>query len=222
MDDFATLPGGIYVGGSGSNLIDADHDMPGSFDNLILTFGGKDTVLAGLGDDTVSLGEGNDLAFGGGGSDRLFGDEGNDAMDGGTGNDLLDGDKGNDLLSGGAGDDALGGGRGNDLLAGGQGSDMLVGGEGHDILAGGAGQDSFVFESGFGKDVVLDFQPGTDVLSIEAHINGLAISTAADLARHVSGDAISSTITLGSDTIKLVGVSKADLLGHLDQYVKIV
>ena len=168
MDDFATLPGGIYVGGSGSNLIDADHDMPGSFDNLILTFGGKDTVLAGLGDDTVSLGEGNDLAFGGGGSDRLFGDEGND------------------------------------------------------ILAGGAGQDSFVFESGFGKDVVLDFQPGTDVLSIEAHINGLAISTAADLARHVSGDAISSTITLGSDTIKLVGVSKADLLGHLDQYVKIV
>ena len=45
---------------------------------------------------------------------------------------------------------------------------------------------------------------------------------AADLAKFVSGDAISSTITLGSDTIKLVGVSKADLLGHLDQYVKIV
>ena len=46
MDDFATLPGGTYVGGSGSNLIDADHDMPGSFDNLILTFGGKADDLA--------------------------------------------------------------------------------------------------------------------------------------------------------------------------------
>ena len=53
----------------------------------------------------------------------------------------------------------------------------MIGGAGNDTLAGGAGPTVFVFEFGFGKDVVLDFQGGSDELEIEANINGLAITT---------------------------------------------
>ena len=80
----------------------------------------------------------------------------------------------------------------------------------------------FLFESGFGKDVVLDFEKGVDTIAIQANINGLAITTADDLAPFVSGNAGYSEIKLHGDTIKLVGVSKDDLLNHLSDYVKIV
>lgn len=240
MDDFATLPGGIYIGGQDANVVNADSDITDSFDNLILTFGGRDTVNAGQGDDAVMLGKGNDVGSGGsghdtvlgeGGDDRIAGDAGNDVLDGGKGKDLLDGGSGNDamsggdgedVLSGGSGDDVLDGGDGHDLLVGGTGDDLLVGGSGHDTMTSGTGKDVFVFESGFGKDVVLDFQKGVDKLEIEANINGLKITKASDLAKYISGDAVSSEINLKGDTIKLVGVSKADLLGNLSDYVKIV
>ena len=74
----------------------------------------------------------------------------------------------------------------------------------------------------FGSDVVLDFTPKTDTLSIQSHINGLDIVKPGDLAAYISGTGTTSTITLGSDTIRLTGISKSDLLAHLDQYVKIV
>ena len=35
MADYATLPGGLYFGSNEGNLVHADGDMPGSFDNLI-------------------------------------------------------------------------------------------------------------------------------------------------------------------------------------------
>ncbi len=240
MTDFATVPGGIYLGDEDEgSLVNADTDLPGSFDNLILTFGGNDTIHAGLGDDIVLSGGGNDLVFGDNGADILIGEEGNDTLDGGEGDDLLEGGDGNDILAGGEGDDMLDGGEGadvlsggegndimdggagNDVLSGGEGDDLIVGGAGNDTLSGGQGHDNFLFESGFGKDVVMDFQSG-DTLSIQSHINGLNISNPSDLVSHISGNAISSTITLGTDTIKLIGVSKSDLIAHIDQYVKIV
>lgn len=240
MDDFATLPGGIYVGGNDRNFVDADAQITDSFDNFIFTFGGRDTVLAGQGNDVVSLGRGNDWAdggsgddiitgeagndtiFGGTGNDGVYGDDGNDQVDGGAGDDTVSGGRGNDVVGGGAGDDLVVGGAGQDIVIGGAGRDTVVGGAGHDQLAGGAGSDTFVFESGFGRDVVLDFQKGVDTLQIQANINGLRITRPEDLARFVSGDAASSEIRLGPDTIKLVGVSRADLLGNLSDYVRIV
>lgn len=222
MTDFATLPGGVYMGSDGNDSVDANADFPrGIFDNLILTFGGNDTVRAGLGSDVVDLGDGNDSGIGGLNDDTLIGGAGDDTIAGANGRDDLLGGVGNDLLSGGQGDDMLDGGAGSDVLVGGDGKDTLIGGAGDDQLMGGKGADIFLFESGFGKDVILDFQKG-DTIAIQSHINGTGIAKAADLAAYVSGDGASSTITIGNDTIKLVGVSKADLLAHLQDYVKIV
>ena len=53
---------------------------------------------------------------------------------------------------------------GNDTLNGGAGNDILFGGAGNDTLTGGAGADQFVFlaNSNSGKDVITDFEAGTD------------------------------------------------------------
>jgi Ca2+-binding RTX toxin-like protein len=81
-----------------------------------------------------------------GGSDDLF--------DGRTGR--LNGD-----LSGGTGNDTLLTGAGDNNLFGDTGDDILSGGAGADTLTGGAGRDSFRFETGFGNDIVTDFQTGS-------------------------------------------------------------
>jgi len=84
---------------------------------------------------------------GGGGGDVYLAGGGNDQIDGGSGNDSLYGEDGADFLFGGSGDDLLDGGAGNDILMGSDGSDILIGG---------AGSDTFIFQSGFGHDIVSD------------------------------------------------------------------
>lgn len=280
MADFATLPGGQIFGTDGADLVDADRDAPGSFDNLIATFGGSDTVFAGRGDDIVfggdesrrgrpgrdddddpvrgrgrdrddddgrgrdrdrdddgHRGHGRDRddhpgrgddgdrghGHGHGGDDGSGGPPTGDYLFGQDGNDVLFGGKGDDVLDGGADDDVLIGGSGNDLIMGGAGNDFIAGNAGADSLAGQAGEDTFYFESGFGRDVVLDFRPGEDVISIQANINGSGIASADDLVGRISSDDTGAVINLGDgDQIKLVGVSTEDLLNNLSSYVKIV
>ena len=86
----------------------------------------------------------------------IYGYEGNDNLTGGDGNDLLDGGSGNDTLNGGNGNDTLIGGDGNDSLVGGAGNDVLDGGAGNDTLNGGAGNDTYIFNAGYGQDVISD------------------------------------------------------------------
>lgn len=261
MADFATLPGGLLFGTRGPDEVHADTDIPGSFDNLILTFGGSDTIHAGQGDDIVFAGDegrgpghdmehgrglarghgdehghgaggahgghpqgGNgDWVYGDAGNDILFGGKGDDVMSGGADNDIVFGQDGNDILSGDGGADLLSGGKGNDLLAGGAGADTLAGGAGADTLAGQGGNDTFYFESGFGRDVVLDFRPGEDVIAIQANINGSHITDVSDLAGRITETSTGAVIDLGhGDQIKLVGVSSEDLMNNLSSYVKIV
>lgn len=213
MSDFATLPGGLYLGTPGPDFVDADTDIPGSFNNIITTFAGDDTIFAGLGNDQVQAGIGNDSVDGQSGDDQLFGNAGNDTLLGGDGNDRI---------IGGDGDDRLEGGAGADTLVGAAGADTLVGGAGNDQLEGGAGPDTFVFESGFGRDVVLDFRPGEDVLAIQNNINGTGITDASQLASRISGDPTGAVINLGDDQIRLVGVSPQELINNLDAYIRIV
>lgn len=240
MADFATLPGGLQL--ADNELVAGSLVLPpqGSFDRLILAFGGNDSLEGGLGRDWLAGGDDADVLKGGSGNDALFGDAGLDVVEGGSGNDFLfggadadtlDGGSGNDTqsggtgfdnVSGGAGSDVLLGDAGNDSIAGGSGDDSIIGGTGNDQLAGNSGADTFYFQSGFGQDVVLDFRSGADTLAIQANINGLAITTPADLATYITGQGGSSVITLGSDTIRLVGVSRADLISHLNDYVRIV
>lgn len=85
-----------------------------------------------------NLERGGDM-FGSDAADRLIGDGSADRLDAGAGNDTLRGMAGNDLLDGDLGDD------------------LLDGGDGDDLLVGGLGDDTYVFERGYGRDTVTDF-----------------------------------------------------------------
>lgn len=109
------------------------------------------------------------------GYDRVYdGSAGADTMNGTAWNDFMMGRKGKDTLGGGGGDDALNGHFGDNSLFGGAGDDLLVGGEGTDRMSGDAGADVFRFllvsdsRPGALRDVIRDFQPGTDVIDLAA------------------------------------------------------
>lgn len=63
---------------------------------------------------------------------------------------------GSDNLNGGNGSDRLIGGMDDDQLYGNGGDDVLNGGEGRDFLYGGNGNDTYIFETGYGSDTIID------------------------------------------------------------------
>ena len=128
---------------------------------------GRDAFIATHLDDRISAKGKADRVFAGEGDDVVKGGGGGDRLDGGPGADLLKGGAGRDLLRGGEGDDDLRGGRGRDRLEGGAGDDRLDGGASRDRLEGGDGADTFVFARGGGKDRVLDWQPGLDLIALD-------------------------------------------------------
>jgi len=65
-----------------------------------------------------------------------------------------------------AGSVTLTGGEGEDRLTGNSGDDFLDGGLGDDTLVGGGGRDTFVLNSGNGTDTIVDFERGSDILSL--------------------------------------------------------
>lgn len=99
-------------------------------------------------------------------SDALVGTTGDDIIVAAGKGDTVDAGDGNDNVLGGGGRDTLLGGRGDDVISGGPGNDLINGGSGNDILMGSSGHDSFVFNQGFGKDVVIDFSH-QDVLAFQ-------------------------------------------------------
>lgn len=150
--------------------------------DLVFGLGGNDTILAGDGDDVVFGGTGDDAISGDGAP--FSGGFGNDFVDGGDGDDRIWGEGGSDTLLGGDGDDVLNGAgsgfdRSADDLRGGRGADTLWGAGGADTLTGGPGADTFLFADvgdiapfldtrpGQGnRDVILDFQQGSDVINL--------------------------------------------------------
>ncbi len=148
---------------------------------------------------------------------------GNDTISGLGGDDTLNGNAGDDVIFGGLGSDVLRGGVGNDELFGGGGADRLIGGAGDDSLNGGNGPDSFEFDDGFGHDLILGFQLGTDTLQIASNINATGITDPNDLLPLVTDDGSgNAVITLGTDTITLDGITVADLTANIGTIVQIV
>jgi serralysin len=149
---------------------------------------------------------GNDTLNGENGNDAILGLAGNDTLNGDNGNDVLDGGGGIDTLIGGNGDDMLFGSVGIDTLMGGNGDDSLDGGAGDDSLTGGKGPDQFVFNAGFGDDVITDFE-NNDVIQFE---DGLFQDAQAVLAasQQVGEDTV---ITAGTNTVTLLGVQASSL-----------
>lgn len=198
-----------------------------NFENLILG-DGNDTATGTAGDNEIFGGKGNDTVFGGAGQDiltgglnkdTLKGEGGDDILNGGGGadylygggnSDLITGANGHDRLFGGGGKDILIGGLGDDKLKAGGGADILKGGGGNDKLWGGAGNDDFVFTNGFGTDIIKDFNFADNREDID--LSGVTeIVGFADLKNHhlseVNGNSI---ITVGMDTITIIGVLNAD------------
>jgi Ca2+-binding RTX toxin-like protein len=133
-------------------------------------------------------------------------------------NDILDADDGVTDLS-----DLLFGKQGKDQLFGLDGDDFLNGGQGKDQLSGGEGADTFVFNKGSGKDTIMDFEVGVDVIQIAK--GGLkGIKDADDIVKHAkqlkNGDL---EINLGKGTkIVLKGVDIKDLKHNPDDFFNIV
>ncbi|WP_375784999.1 calcium-binding protein [Bradyrhizobium sp. Pha-3] len=147
----------------------------------------------------------------------------NDHVVGTPDNDFIQGRGGNDLIFGGAGDDELEGNQGADTIYGGAGDDFLYGDQGNDTLVGGYGGDNFVFTSGNGNDLVMDFTVG-DKLHIEDGINHTGIHTLADLTSHIEAAGPNSTVVhLGAgNSITLSNVNAGDVLHHPDNYFSIM
>ena len=142
--------------------------------------------------------------IGGNGAQTLTGGGEEDTLRGGNARDILIGGGGNDSLSGGNGADNLSGGAGNDRLAGGDGADRLNGGLGNDRLTGGDGADVFVFDAGFGRDVITDFTRGFDKIEIGNALFANFAALQASAATNASGNTL---ITFdANNTIELVGV----------------
>lgn len=215
----------ILNGGSGADILNG-----GAQNDTLIGGGGNDTLLGGLGrdflfggqgddlvlggnrDDEIHGDAGNDRVFGGNGSDEVFGEDGNDILRGGTVDDTLDGGAGDDFVFGGTGIDTLLGGEGNDVIDGRGGFDTLNGGSGDDILTGGFNADTFVFEDGFGNDIITDFAATSNPERID--LSGVSEFTDfADLqANHLSQSGADTIIDDGAgNTITLTGVDIADL-----------
>lgn len=121
---------------------------------------GTDPIVGTFGSDTLFGGPGNDWILGGAGEDSIY--EGasatattTDIFEGNDGDDRIESYQGDDFLYGGAGDDWLNGGAGNNWFDGGSGNDYLS-----DSLG---GDDTYVFERGYGRDVIID-RHGTNIV----------------------------------------------------------
>ena len=177
---YSSSPGGIRVDlGAGRVRNDGHGDIDTISGNVREIRGSdfSDTII-GSGNDESFIGrQGNDTIDGGGGWDRLRFDRSGQTI-GNVVVDLAEGTakgtwNGNGFsyrisdieeIRSGPGDDNLRGDAGNNTLRGYAGDDILEGGAGDDRLHGGDGDDVFIFGPGHGRDEIVDFTDGDDVI----------------------------------------------------------
>lgn len=128
---------------------------------------------------------------------------------GGNASDLIIGNEVANVLSGSDGNDTMLGAGGDDELHGEAGADRLDGGFGSDILLGGTGNDRFVFSNGYGVDAIADFSDG-DIIDLTRLTDFESMKDLFDnKMTDVNGD--DTWITVGTDLLVIVGVTKAEL-----------
>jgi hypothetical protein len=156
----------IYVGTDGADAYNRTAKTTGE---VIFTFNGNDTILAGGGSDQIIAEDGDDSVNGNGGADLIFGGAGNDTLNGGNDGDTLEGGAGNDTLDvgGGATDVVIV----NSIVGAGSDSGRVgVAGMGNDI-----GGDTIAGTFTFGTDIIRVV--GTSVGNFN-HATGTEIGTA--------------------------------------------
>jgi Ca2+-binding RTX toxin-like protein len=134
-------------------------------DDRIYGTRGSDFVLGLAGDDSIFTyaqprGDGDHNAFRDQNSDRA---------------DLVFAGDGDDQISSGGGADTVHGGAGDDRITAGAGADLLVGGEGDDVFIfgwlGGSRPEQDTRAGRGGRDAILDFQQGNDVIDLSGYEN---------------------------------------------------
>ncbi len=150
------------IGTTGDNVLIGDAN-----DNVLIGHRGQDSFDGGDGTDTVdySYSSSNtleiDLAAG------LATFVGSGLTETLTNIENAIGSDGNTVLLGDGGDNVLDGGNGDDTLNG-RGGDDTFGGD--DTLIGGNGDDVFVFTPGSGRNTVIDFTSGEDMIDLTAFV----------------------------------------------------
>ena len=215
-------------------------------DNWLLGRRGDDTLLGLGGDDRLDGGVGKDLLNGGAGHDYLVGGGGDDTYIVGEGDTVLETwNDGRDTIIAGAdhsmeadietmilvgpvnGDGnwedntIIGSDAANEINASG-GNDRIVGGRGNDILTGYAGSDTFAFTSGFGHDIITDFQiEGADHDTLEFRGEFAPGFPNHDMMVEVSKDTPQGVLVQlewWGNSILIEGVTLADLRAHPEAF----
>ena len=172
---------------------------------------GNDTLIGGLGDDIYFANTGDTITEGNGagsGTDSVFTTSATFTLANNVENLTFTG-AGNFAGNGNGSANVITGGAGNDTLNGNGGNDTLNGMGGNDTMNGGAGNDTFVFAAGFGNDVINGFDAnpaggGQDLIDLTAyHLTAATFASAVTIA-DMGADML---ITIGTDTIRLAGVS---------------
>lgn len=199
--------------------------------NRILGNEAANIIIAYGGNDSVDGGGGNDILWGLGEADSLRGGAGLDFAAGGTGNDTLLGEADADQLYGEEGDDSLVGGSDFvfDLLVGGAGNDTLDGASGlaeYDHLYGNAGDDLFLVDSpadlvfeqaGEGNDTVMAGITGAGFY-LYGNIEALVLTGATPfgvgngLANRITGSATANWLYGGAGDDSIEGLGGNDVL----------
>ena len=99
-------------------------------------------------------------------------------------------------------DDYIDGLAGDDTILGGDGNDTIIGGKGNDSLTGGDGADVFVYKSGDGNDLIVDYG-SEDIISLKS-------------------GAVSSSSVKGNDYVFKVGASKITVRGGANKSITVV
>jgi Ca2+-binding RTX toxin-like protein len=206
------------------------------FADLLCGNAGVNRLFGGNDNDSLWGYGGGDILDGGNGNDYLVGAAGADTFIGGAGSDTVSyyfaasavtaylgspasnkgeaaGDTYNGVenVYGSQFADTLVGDADANSLYGWNGDDRLIGGSGNDSLLGGNGADTFIFDPGFGRDTVHDFQVAGgnhDLISIDDSI----VANYADLMSVASQIGSNVVINLtATDAITAINVSLTSL-----------
>ena len=137
-------------------------------------------------------------------SNIITGSAKDDTLWAGSKSSTLVGGAGSDYLRGSAQADSLVGGKGNDSLYGYGGKDTLIGGAGSDTLTGGNGADVFVYTSGDGNDVIVDYST-EDIIKLGS-----------------SSTKVKKAARSGNDYVLTIGSGKLTLKNVFTKEIKVV
>jgi Ca2+-binding RTX toxin-like protein len=188
------VTGAQAAGGDGAG------DILSGFEAVVGSYAGNDIIVGDTVGNYIVGGGGNDYIIGGGGADTLIGGDGYDSVSYytsavGVNIDLnltsaqtSAGDGAGDVISGfeavygsNTGNDVLIGDAKSNSIFGAGGNDSLTGGAGADSLVGGNGNDTFIYNLGFGLDVITDFTLGTGQTDVLRLLLGTAFDSFSEI-----------------------------------------